>query len=180
MNRIKEFADNLRTKWDQAEQEAWHHRTRMIVATAAAVAILLPWLPIGEKGRMSGSQLLTYGITSPELGQWMGANPLGTILFVAFGALMITVTLTMAWRTLQGREATAHQIFLIVMPFLVIATAETPIFDQNIKRLGLIPIPQAGLLLMITACAGLLGHTALLKWKSRAPTPTTARTGAKI
>lgn len=150
---MREELNNLKERWDRTDQDAFHRRLRMSVATAVAVAILLPWLPVGEDGSMSGSALLSYGITSPELGQWMKTNPLGTILFAGFGAAMTIVTLTMAWKTIQGRSAAAHLAFIIAAPMLVMAFAQYPIFDQGLTRVGIVPLPQWGLTMMMAASA---------------------------
>lgn len=167
MDRLKNIKQDLQRRWDAADQTAIHRQGRMIMATAMAVAILLPWLPVGQDASMSGSRLLSYGITSPELGQWIKANPLGTILFVSFGAAMTTVTLTMAWKTIQGKSATGNLLFIIGAPILVITFAQYPIFDQDVVKIGIVPVPQWGLTLMMMGSAALIAHTLWLNHNAR-------------
>ena len=163
MKALQQTFNQLRDRWARADRMAVHLKARKIVATAATVTILLPWLPVGESAAMSGSRLLSYGIASPELGQWMPANPLGTVLFVGFGAAMVVTCLAMAWTVIRDGTATGHLLFLIAAPIAVIMAAQNPIFDQAVPRMGIVPVPQWGLSTLMAACAALLAQTWYLK-----------------
>ena len=170
MNRIKErftqIVDDLRT----AEKADWHTKARMIAATVATVAVLLPWLPVGESGAMSGSRLISYATTSPEIGEWIRTNPLGTILFMTMAPLLTIMAFTTLWQVLHDRTPTANHVITIALPFITLIVAQNPIFDEKPATLGPLPLPEYGLAILIAINLALLIHGIYLRSEKKQTT----------
>ncbi len=138
-------------------------QVRAGLSTFALLFILLPWLPVGADGSLTGSQLIGHTLLSQAIPSWFEANPLGTVLFVAMPTLVVLLCFGAAWKELRGRPALVARLIIIAAPLLTLALASYPMMDHRPDRWLGVAVPQIGLLHIIAIHTALAAHTATLK-----------------
>ena len=124
-------------------------QVRSAVAGLALVFILLPWMPAGPTGSMTGSRLLGYSLFNGSLLAWFQENPLGALLFVITPALTIALSFTAFVAILRGRNPVKTHLVVVALPLLTLRLASHPMMDSPPNTLFGVPIPQIGLLHLV-------------------------------
>ena len=146
-------------------------QVRSAIAGLALLFILLPWMPAGPTGSMTGSRLLGYSLFNDSLVAWFEANPLGAFLFVITPALTILLSFTAFLAILRGRNPFKTHLVIVVLPMLTLWLASHPMLDGPPGALFGVPIPQIGLLHLVVIHLGLLLFGLYLKYKPAAWLP---------
>lgn len=137
---------------------------RSAIAGLALVFILLPWMPAGPTGSMTGSKLLAYSLLNGSLAAWFQENPLGAFLFAITPALTILLSFTAFVWILRGRNPVMTHLAIVVLPLLTLRLASHPMLDSPPNALLGVPIPQIGLLHLVVIHLGLLLFGLYLKY----------------
>ena len=128
------------------------------VLAFSLIFILVPWLPAGSEGSMSGAGVVGYLLTSDESGAWLRDNPLGTMFIMVAMPATIFLCFVVFYRALTYQSTYVFQIVLIVLPLLAIKFASIPVLEESPPEILFIPVPKVGLLLMT------LIHLAVMVW----------------
>ena len=128
------------------------------VLAFSLIFILLPWLPAGPEGSVSGAGAVGYLLTSDESGAWLQDNPLGTIFIMIAIPATIFLCFVVFYRAITYQPTYVLQILLVVLPLLAIKFASIPVLEQSSPEILFIPVPKVGLSLMI------LIHLAVMCW----------------
>lgn len=139
-------------------------QVRSAVAGLALVFILLPWMPAGPTGSMTGSRLLGYSLFNDSLAAWFQENPLGAFLFVITPALTILLSFTAFLAILRGRNPVKTHLVIVVLPLLTLGLASHPMMDGPPSALFGVPVPQIGLLHLVVLHLCLLLFGLYLKY----------------
>ena len=157
MQRVKTIGSNLLSAFNSPlPNQSRVDQIRSAVAAIALVFILLPWMPAGHTGSMSGSSLLGYSLFNDSLVVWFEANFLGASLFVITPALTILLSFTSFAAILRGRNPVKSHLVIVVLPMLTLRLASYPMLDSPPNTLFEVPIPQIGLLHLVVIHLGLL------------------------
>ncbi len=150
-------------------------QVRSAAAGLALVFILLPWMPAGPTGSMTGSRLLGYSLFNGSLPAWFQENPMGAFLFVITPTLTIVLSFTAFLRIMLGRNPIKTHLAIVILPLLTLQLASHPMLDSPPNALFGVPIPQIGLLHLVAIHLGLLLFGLYLKygpaWWPRRPGP---------
>ena len=130
------------------------------VLAFSLIFILLPWLPAGPEGGMSGAKAVGYLLTSEESGAWLRANPLGTIFIMIAIPATIFLCFVVFYQALTYQSTYGLQIAVIALPILAIKFASIPVLEESAPEIFSVPVPKVGLLLMI------LIHLAVMGWEA--------------
>ncbi|MDE2938526.1 MAG: hypothetical protein OXR67_06360 [Chloroflexota bacterium] len=171
MQRMKSIGSSLLEAFNSPlPNQSRVDQVRSALAGLALVFILLPWMPVGPTGSMTGSRLLGYSLFNDSLAAWFQANPLGAFLFVIAPALTILLSFTAFLAIMRGRNPVKTHLAIVVLPLLALRVASHPMMDSPPNALFGVPIPQIGLLHLVAIHLGLLLFGLYLKyWPSGWP-----------
>ena len=74
------------------------------VLAFSLIFILLPWVPAGSEGSMSGAATVGYLLTSEESGAWLKDNPAGTMFIMVAIPATIFLCFVSFYRAIIGNR----------------------------------------------------------------------------
>ena len=165
MQRMKTLASTLLTAFNSPlPNQSRVDQVRTAIAGLALAFILLPWMPAGPTGSMTGSKLLGYSLFSGSLAAWFQENPLGAFLFAITPALTVLLSFIAFVAIMRGRNPLKTHLVIVVLPLLTLRLASHPMLDSPPNALFGVPIPQIGLLHLVVFHLGLLLFGLYLKY----------------
>lgn len=168
MQRAKTLGSNFLEAFNRRlPDQSRADQIRSAAAGLALVFILLPWMPAGPTGSMTGSRLLGYSLFNDAVGGWFRENAPGATLFVLVPTLTICLAFYAFVAIIRGRNPVKSHLFIAFMPIITLWVASHPMLDRPPSTLLGLPMPQIGLLHMVVIHLGLLLYGLYLRFWSR-------------